>query len=280
MNMLLKAIMAASVLLHSASVPSQPPPPTRPANSDRMSEAAQRLYDGCNSGDMKKVEEALDRGVDVNTVFPGSAGVTPIYVAAFHDNTVLVSYLLKRRADPNLKTRSGRTALDMAAFADKTDTLVLLIEKGADVNAKGPRGGALHVAALAGKKDAVKILLERGADVKAVNDWGETPLHRAAEALADPGPNGWKREIAEQILKHGGSVDARTRVGDTPLMYAAMSGNAPVAELLLKNGASVTTKDDRGQTPLSFAQQATTRPSVRSEDATAISEMLTRAGAK
>lgn len=67
-----------------------------------------------------------------------------------------------------------------AALTGHTDIVRLLLEKRADPNAKGSTGRtALMEAAVEGYTDAVRALLEKGADAKAKNRDGETALSLA-----------------------------------------------------------------------------------------------------
>lgn len=57
----------------------------------------------------------------------------------------------------------------------------------------------LHLASYFGHKEAVELLLDHGADIDAVNDFGDTPLHKAAFV----GREVW---ILSSVLKYSFSV--------------------------------------------------------------------------
>jgi ankyrin repeat protein len=63
-------------------------------------------------GDNKGVVRLLDSGVDVNT--RDSAGNTALIFAANQGNVELVSILLFRGADPNIKSNGGSAPLQVA----------------------------------------------------------------------------------------------------------------------------------------------------------------------
>ena len=98
----------------------------------------------------------------------------------------------------------------------------------------------IHEAAEKGDLATVKVELAKGVDVDASDDkWPEgTPLHRATTA-----------EIAEYLIDHGADVDARDKVGASPLHYASKE----VARVLIANGTIVDAKTKGGATPLHFA---------------------------
>ena len=60
-------------------------------------------------------------------------------------------------------------------------------------------------------------------------------------------------EAVKQHLAADANVNAKDRMGWTPLCEAAINGHKEIAELLLANGADVNVKDDRGMTPLDWA---------------------------
>eukprot|EP01038_Epipyxis_sp_PR26KG_P010974 gene10974-14742_t len=79
-------------------------------------------------------------------------GMTPLMWASYHGHTFvhthIVKLLLAAKADANIHSKSG--------------------------------GSALHYAARVGHIAAIELLLAAGANVNAKNNWGQTPLHEAA----------------------------------------------------------------------------------------------------
>ena len=138
----------------------------------------------------------------------------------------------------------------------------------------------LHLAARLDKPLIVNLLLSLGAPVEeATNDWGTTPLIRAAgnnstaalAALLDSGaaPNGRNRRgktalhyaaktnavaSLNALVAFGGcSIDARSAAGSTPLMQAADSGAVGALRALVAAGAEIEAQDDLGMSALSAA---------------------------
>ena len=82
-------------------------------------------------------------------------------------------------AGVNQKNSYGNPILHHAVSVGNAEMVELLISKGADVNLKGQFDRvALHYA---NKKGMAKILLAHGAIVHAATNYGETPLHWAAQ---------------------------------------------------------------------------------------------------
>ena len=94
----------------------------------------------------------------------------------------------------------------------------------AAVNA-GASGSDLADAAMKGNREAVRALLQRNADVDAPQVDGTTALHWAAR-LDD-------LDIADLLIRAGANVSAANREGATPLLLAALNGNAAMIEKLI-----------------------------------------------
>jgi ankyrin repeat protein len=110
-----------------------------------------------------------------------------------------------------------------AARAGKADVLELLLAKGADPNARGVRGQtALMWAAAQQHPEATKVLLAHKADLNARSDvW--TQLWQTAP---------------EQDVHPDYQLNVKLG-GDTPLLFAARSGDLESAKLLVAAGANV-----------------------------------------
>jgi len=86
-------------------------------------------------------------------------------------------FLFKKKADPNAKYGSGRSALEVATSKDALEIMRRLLDEGASTSAaSGDGNGPLHIAARGGALKAVELLIERGAEIDARNAEGQTPL--------------------------------------------------------------------------------------------------------
>src|SRR5262245_41422344 len=81
-------------------------------------------------------------------------------------------------------------------------------------------------AVMKGDRAALRTLIQRKADVSAPQVDGATALHWAV--YRDDA------ESADLLIAAGAKVDAANREGFTPLIMAAIYGNAPMIEKLLK----------------------------------------------
>src|SRR5882724_10882012 len=83
-------------------------------------------------------------------------------------------------------------------------------------------------AEMQGNKDAVRSLLQRKANVNAPQSDGTTALHWAVRTD--------DLETADLLIGAGAKVSTANRDGATPLLLAAVNGNAAMIEKLLKAG--------------------------------------------
>jgi len=104
---------------------------------------------------------------------------------------------------------------------------------------------SIHKAAAEGNIEAVIQHLANGVDVNVKNDFGFTPLLKAAQF--------GRREVAELLIAKGADVSVKDKFGRTPLHCAADEDQMEVAELLIAAGADVNGRDNGDRTPLDFA---------------------------
>jgi ankyrin repeat protein len=94
----------------------------------------------------------------------------------------VTQFLLTKKADPNVITAHGNTALHIAATRGKSSLIKLLLDNGADINKPDKDGYTVLHRAVEGNSDAViMLLLERGADPYATNASGDTALKIAKQ---------------------------------------------------------------------------------------------------
>jgi ankyrin repeat protein len=201
-----------------------------------------------------------------------------IHNAAWDGNIEAVKQHLAAGTDVNAKNKNGWTPLHFAAFEDHKEIAELLIAKGADVNAKNRDDWTpLHFAALEDHKEITELLIAKGADVNAKDVSGETPL----DVATHPDNSNASAETADLLRKHGGKsgaadsihvaaavvnieavkqhlaagadVNAKNKLGSTPLHKAAAIGSKEIAELLIAKGADVNANSDDDGTPLDWA---------------------------
>ena len=251
------------------------------ANSDA-------LFRAIRASDQAAISAAIASGADPNATDPD--GMPALMFAAIVGDAATMRNLLDNGADPNAANRAGATALiDAAADASKA---TLLISRGANVNVESKAGATpLLIASSAdGNAAVVRMMLAKGAQVNVhdriqgipalLTGGGNTTPLIAAARLRDPetlkillaagaevnakDANGARAlsdavlfdnpENVRLLLAAGASVNFHIAVWKhTPLIAAAMHGNAGVVQKLIAAGAEVNAVDASDSTPLMWA---------------------------
>lgn len=121
------------------------------------------VCDAAREGNELAVRNLVNRGVDINMTGGGTLDFSPLMWAAEENNIEMMTLLLEKGADPNLRNRRGMSALLLAAKNGHSDAIKLLLDKGADVDCEAQGVTPLHAAVAYGHIDAVRLLLGRGA---------------------------------------------------------------------------------------------------------------------
>ena len=128
-------------------------------------------------------------------------GLTKLYRAARHGEVNTVKSLLKRGADPNVRTGCGLTPLHIAAYWGEEKIVKLLLDAKADPNIDNGNGWKpLHSAALnaglEGRRNVIKLLMAWGAEAYCKDENGWTPAD-FVDLWEDP-----DNERLKDIMRH------------------------------------------------------------------------------
>ncbi|XP_071604873.1 ankyrin repeat domain-containing protein 22 isoform X2 [Heliangelus exortis] len=132
------------------------------------------------NNDFNEVQLLLERNSNSLNVQDSIGGDTPLICACKQGNNRIVSYLLKRSADVNLRNRKDRTCLHYAVrkrFTFLDYVLIIILMPVMLIGYLLMSGStALHYACEMKNLAVIPLLLEAHADASVKNQDGETPL--------------------------------------------------------------------------------------------------------
>ncbi len=222
-----------------------------------------------SEGHADTVRRLIKAGADFNA--RTNAGFTPLLFAVRAGRMAATEILLEAGADVNDKVTPAPGQLTVSLLPGN-------ISGGQIPTAGGPGGtSALVVAITNGHFEMAKFLVEKGADPNAAAQ-GWTALHQLAhvrrpnlgKGMAPPEITGTidAFALARALIEHGANINARmtrdfpmdissrnafNRIGSTPILLAAKTGDTPFMRLLADYGADVTIRNEEGTSTLMAA---------------------------
>jgi ankyrin repeat protein len=141
----------------------------------------------------------------------------------------------------------GQTLLHDAALVGEAELAAVLIRSGANPDAEEAEGHTPLYRASTG--DVARVLLAAGGTVDVTSGPTKgTALHQASR-------RGYV-SVAQALLDHGATIDARDAKGETSLRRAVNCRQIEIVRLLVRHGADPRAADRRGVTPLDVARTA------------------------
>ena len=222
------------------NTPHGPPPPT--GNLTPLELAKKLLEKGANPNVRINWEEKkFDKEggtmknpplIQLGRHYLTYVGATPFYVAAHNGDVQYMRLLAEHGADPKLPNILGITPLIAASGLDYWEG-----------EAPGPFTGSTEAERL----EAVKLALDLGNDINAHADFGDYPMEGDPEYLLLYYPLNMEDLIGKVL------GDPRWS-GSTSLHAAVVSGQPGIVKFLIERGAKVDAKTKIGWTPLDMAK--------------------------
>lgn len=185
------------------------------------------LANAAKKGDIKRINQLIDAGVDVNS--RGLHGLTPLFSALVAKNKKGVKLLLSRKANPNLYADDGRADIHTACN-------------------------------IVSDPEFLKLILDHGGDTELIVKQGSLsgrPLHEIMLR------NNNTLEKMDLLIKAGADINGLDASGSTPVMKAVFSNQFDVVYKLLQMGADYKIKSNRGRTLTSAVKSVLNTPSAR-----------------
>jgi len=188
-----------------------------------------------------------------------SGSARDLLMALGNDRREKLRGLLERGANPNVCVL-GMSLLGLSVTTGDIEEVSLLLNAGANVDSpRDADGGTPLLHAIESQQLTVaRLLLERGANPAYTTDGGTSALHALTilSLSIDSTKRALRLELLRALLQANGHVDGRAGANQsTPLMLAALSGDADVVRLLLAFGANPAIRNARGLTASDFARR-------------------------
>jgi truncated hemoglobin YjbI len=201
--------------------------------------------DGDDLGRFRHLQAMIEAYTGVSRMIGPDSPLHAVVRAATRDR--FISEVERDRSCVRLLGLRGQTLLHEAAMAGEADLAAVLIRSGADPDAEESEGHTPLYRASTG--DVARVLLAAGATVDvASGPTRGTALHQAAR-------RGYV-SVAQALLDHGATIDARDAKGQTPLRRAVNCRQLQIVRLLVRHGADLRAADRSGVTPLDVARTA------------------------
>ncbi|MCS3432661.1 ankyrin repeat domain-containing protein [Klebsiella sp. BIGb0407] len=195
---------------------------------------AQDFLTAAEQGQLEKLKECLDNGVDINVT--NRQGRTAIINASLNKHYESVSFLINAGADIDKQDQTCFNPFLLSCLNNDLTLLRLVLPANPNLDLLTRFGGVgITPASEKGHVEIVRELLEKTEiNVNHTNFVGWTPLLEAI-VLNDGGDK--QQQIVKLLLEHGANPHMTDKYGKKPLELAKDKGYTEIAALLVAAGA-------------------------------------------
>ncbi|HNY28044.1 MAG TPA: ankyrin repeat domain-containing protein [Candidatus Sumerlaeota bacterium] len=144
-------VVAGCVILSGWGWGAEPPSGPRPVAPAASKGLTQTLREAVEAGNLAQVRAQVEAGGDLNAL---DEGLAPLHRAVLSGQADVVSYLVERGANVNVRCQLGRTPLHYAVAQNQMGMVRFLLSHGADVKARDQDGvGMLEFSGSSASKD-------------------------------------------------------------------------------------------------------------------------------
>ncbi|KAJ5160569.1 uncharacterized protein N7482_007573 [Penicillium canariense] len=207
-----------------------------------VSTGERALLFAVSKGNTAIVSILLDKGFDVQLRM--SSGHTLLHLAVIRQDSAMIKHLLEREADPHIRDLNGRTPLFWAVKLEIIAIADILIEAGANPSVPESEYRPLtdH------EKTDINLILGHEGASEASDHSGQSPLHLAALDR--------NQAMMTCLLQKRVHSDIKDHHGRTPLFWAVQKGHVSAAHALLEAGSDPNIPESDGMLPIRYNLQS------------------------
>ena len=171
-------------------------------------------------------KNGIETNEKINTF--NSNKYTPLQNAALYNNAFIAKYLLEAKADPNVYSNHGLTALHIATRDSNIEVLTILLnDKRTMINYQEKKNGltALHYVQ---KGVFVALLVDHNANIEACDINANTPIHFTSI-----------NNVAKALIDSNANLNAINSFGMNAIMMAINKNQADIVKTLYEQDQSL-----------------------------------------
>lgn len=182
--------------------------------------------------ELKEILQRLKKGEEIDLNKATKHGDLPLHLAVNEDHQGdIVSFLIKKGANPNLQDDEGITALMLAVKGFKNQVIRALLDNGADPDLLNKQDNTALMEAIDDyyKEEIVSLFVKRGVNLDKQNSQGNTALILAVEL--------GKEAYFKRLVKGGANINIQNKAKDTALHVAIRNARWSMVSDLLNNAS-------------------------------------------